>query len=101
MNTGDLPSIIGAIGLLVGAVFTGVVGLGQRRTRLDRETLDENEQYHRWQPRVLRAVAMLRARIAGTVGIEEPDGIDDLIGFPPPAPRAKHSRNEASTDDPA
>jgi hypothetical protein len=96
MNAGDLPAIIGAVGLLVGTVFTGFVGLGQRRTRLDRETVEENEQYHRWQPRVLRAVALLRARIGATVGVEEPDGIDELIEFPPPRP--KHAR-EVTSDD--
>jgi hypothetical protein len=96
MDSGDMPAIIGAVGLVIGTVFTGFIGLGQRRTRLDRETVEENEQYHRWQPRVLRAVALLRARIGATVGVEEPDGLDALIEFPPPRP--KHVR-EVTSDD--
>lgn len=90
MDSGDLPAIISGVGLLVGTVFTGFIGLGHRRTRLDRETQDENEAYHRWHPRIVRAVVLLRARIGATVGVEEPDGIDELIEFPPPRP--KHAR---------
>lgn len=97
VNSGDLPAIIGAFGLLVGTVFTGIVGLGQRRTRLDRDTLDENEQYHRWRPRALRAVALLRGTIGASPHVEEPPGIDELLAWPPPAP--KHARSEATKDD--
>lgn len=99
MSSGDLPAIIGAIGLLVGTVFTGIVGLGQRRTRLDRETLDENEAYHRWHPRMVRAVTVLRAVIAATPGVTEPPEIEELIEWPPPRPKHARRADEVTVDD--
>lgn len=97
MRSGDLPAIIGAIGLLIGTIFTGIVGLGQRRTRLDRETLDENDAYHRWHPRMMRAVTLLRATISAAPGVTEPAGIDELVDWPPPRP--KHARRDEVTAD--
>lgn len=99
MTSGDLPAIIGAFGLLIGTVFTGLVGLGQRRTRLDQELIEENRDYHRWQPRVLRAVALLRSTIAASPDVTEPTGVDDLIEWPPPKPR--HARRDEVTADDA
>ena len=99
MRSGDLPAIIGAFGLLIGTVFTGIVGLGQRRTRLDRETLDENDAYHRWHPRVLRAVTVLRATIAASPTAVEPAEIDELIEWPPPRPKHARRGDEVTSDD--
>lgn len=102
MDAGDVPSIIGAVSLAIGTIFTGYIGVGQRRTRLDQETLDENADYQRWHPRVLRAVTMLRAVISSVPGVDEPAGIDDLLQWPPPQP-GKHARRDEVTagDDPA
>lgn len=96
MSTGDLPAIIGAIGLLIGTVFTGIIGLGQRRTRLDRETLEELEQYRVWRPRVRRAVVILQDLLA-VAKVPEPAGLQDLLEFPPPQ-QARHSKG--GPDDP-
>lgn len=96
MSTGDLPAIIGAFGLLIGTVFTGIIGLGQRRTRLDRETLEELEQYRVWRPRVRRAVVILQDLLA-VAKVPEPAGLQDLLEFPPPQ-QARHSKG--GPDDP-
>lgn len=102
MDAGDVPSIIGGVSLLVGTVFTGWIGVGQRRTRLDQETLDENADYHRWRPRVLRAVTLLRSAISVAPGVDEPAGIDELLQWPPPQTRKHARRDEVSAgDDPA
>lgn len=93
----DLPAIIGAVSLLIGAVFTGLIGLGQRRSRIDQETLAELDDYHRWHPRVRRALVLLRATIADSPNMTEPDGIDALIRWPPPRPR--HIRDEVTSDE--
>jgi hypothetical protein len=97
-NVSDLPAIIGAVSLLIGAVFTGLIGLSQRRSRIDRETLDELDDYHRWHPRVRRALVMLRATIAEST-MTEPDGIDALVRWPPPKPRHSLPRDEVTADD--
>lgn len=99
MSSGDLPAIIGAIGLLIGTVFTGLVGLGQRRTRLDQETLDELDAYQRWRPRVRRAIVALRATIADCPDVTEPDEVADLIQWPPPKPRHSRRGDEVNADD--
>lgn len=98
MNSGDLPAIIGAIGLVIGTVFTGLIGLNARRTRLDQETLDELVDYHTWHPRMRRAVVLLRATIAECPQASEPNGIDELIQWPPPRPRHVR-RDEVTADD--
>lgn len=94
ISTGDLPAIIGAVGLLVGTVFTGIIGLGQRRTRIDGETLEELEHRRDWQPRARRAVVMLREVIAELKGTEPPE-VASLLKYPPPT--AKHARPEEVT----
>jgi hypothetical protein len=101
VNSGDLPAIIGAVSLTIGTVFTGIVGVGQRRTRLDQDTLDENDDYHRWRPRVLRAVTLLRSVISMTPGVDEPDGIDELLSWPPPSPKHRRGSEVTADDDPA
>jgi hypothetical protein len=93
----DLPSIIGGLALLITAVFGGLAGLEARRGRRDAEVAEELEQRQRWSPRVLRAVTMLRDAFARIPGAVEPEGIDDLIAYPPPA-KSKHAR-EMSGDD--
>jgi hypothetical protein len=95
----DLPAIIGAIGLLIGTVFGGIAALDRRRTRLDDEDAAELEDYHRWHPKVLRAVVLLRATIANCPQAVEPPGVDDLIAWPPERHRPKHSRGEVTADD--
>lgn len=95
----DLPAIIGAIGLLIGTVFGGLAALDRRRARLDDEDEAELEDYHRWHPKVLRAVVLLRATIANCPQAVEPDGIEDLMQWPPTRPRPKHSRGEVTSDD--
>lgn len=95
----NLPAIIGGLSLLVGAIFTGIIGLGQRRTRLDLDTVDEVEDYRRWRPRVRRAIVELRDVLA-EYGIPEPEDIDDMIQFPPPKILPRHLRQiEAVTAD--
>lgn len=94
----DLPAIIGALGLLIGTVFGGIAALDRRRARLDGEDAAELEDYHRWHPKVLRAVVLLRATIANCPEATEPAGVDELVAWPPARPRAKHSR-EVTADD--
>lgn len=98
MSSGDLPAIIGAIGLVIGTVFTGLVGLGQRRTRLDQEILDEVSAYRRWHPRVMRGVALLRATVAQS-DKDEPPTVEDLIEWPPPKPKHARRGDEVTADD--
>jgi len=95
----DLPAIIGAVALLIGGVFTGLIGLDQKRKRVDAETLDELADYHRWHPRVRRALVLLRATVADSPQAEEPDGIDDLIQWPPPKPKHSRRGDEVTADD--
>lgn len=95
----DLPAIIGAFGLLIGTVFGGIAALDRRRARLDGEDAAELEDYHRWHPRVLRAVVLLRATIANCPQAVEPGGIEDLVQWPPERPRPKHSKGEVTADD--
>lgn len=99
MSSGDLPSIIGAIALLIGGVFTGLIGLDQKRKRIDQETLEELENYHQWHPRVRRAVVLLRAAISDCPQAVEPDGIQDLIQWPPPKPKHARRGDEVTADD--
>lgn len=96
----DLPAIIGAIGLLIGTVFGGLAALDRRRSKLDDEAAAELDDYHRWHPRIVRAVVSLQAVIAGTPDATEPDGITELVKWPPPVPKPKHSRRgeEVSAD---
>ncbi|HEY9415276.1 MAG TPA: hypothetical protein VIQ30_10985 [Pseudonocardia sp.] len=94
----DLPAIIGGLSLLVGAIFTGLIGLDQRRKRLDQDVLNENDDYHRWRPLVRRAIVALRDRLAEH-GIPEPEGIDDLIEWPPPRPKGRHAKGDEIVDD--
>lgn len=95
----DLPAIIGAIGLLIGTVFGGIAALDRRRARISDDDVAELEDYHRWHPRMRRAVVLLRASIAGSVDAVEPDGIDDLISWPPPRVKPKHSRGDEVAAD--
>lgn len=90
MSSGDLPAIIGGIALVIGTVFTGIAGLDARRNRRDADAAEDYANLQRWYPRVLRAVVLLRGAIARHRDLTEPDGIDDLLAFPPPKP--KHSR---------
>lgn len=93
----DLPAIIGAVALLIGGVFTGLIGLDQKRKRVDQETLAELDDYHRWHPRVRRALVLLRATVADCPQVVEPAGIDDLVAWPPPRPNRR--TDEVTADD--
>lgn len=93
----DLPAIIGGMALLITAIFGGLAGLEARRGRRDADVAEELALRQRWSPRVLKALTMLRDTLA-RFGVEEPDGIDDLIEYPPPS-RAKHAR-EVASDEP-
>jgi hypothetical protein len=99
VSSGDLPAIIGALGLLIGTVFGGIATLDRRRVRASGEDAAELEDYHRWHPRMVRAVVLLRATVAGAQGVVEPDGIDDLVQWPPARPKPKHSRSEEVATD--
>lgn len=91
----DLPAIIGGLSLLVAAVFGGLAQLEARRSRRDKDVAMELLERQAWSPRVLRAVTMLRDTLA-RFGVEEPDGIAELIEFPPPKP--KHLRTVEDAD---
>lgn len=99
MNSGDLPAIIGAVGLLVGTVFGGIAALDRRRGARDGDAAAELEDYQRWHPRVVRALTLCRAVIAATDGAAEPEAVAELAKWPPPAHPAKHSRTEVTADD--
>lgn len=79
----QLPAIIGAIGLLIGTVFGGLATLQNRANQLDAKSAKRLEQYERWRPAVRALVADLRDLLAAHK-VPEPDGVDDVLRFPPP-----------------
>lgn len=81
MSGADWGPLLTGCALLVGAVFTGLIGLRNvpRGTSHDRRRL---EQYEVWRPRVRRVVTTLRDLLAEH-RIPEPDGIDEALRFPP------------------
>lgn len=94
----DLPSIIGAIGLLVGTVFGGIAALDRRRTRISGEDAAELEDYQRWRPRVVRGWVELMS-IISELGGRVPPEVEELVRWPPPAPKGRHSREERDGAD--
>jgi hypothetical protein len=81
MSGTELGALVSGLALLVGAFFTGLIGLrnAPRGTSKERRLI---EQYDTWRPRVRRVVADLRDLLA-THRIPEPPGIDDDLRFPP------------------
>lgn len=92
----DLPAIIGGLAVLLTAIFGGLAQLEVKRSKRDSDSAVELAERQAWSPRVLRAVTMLRDTIARATGVTEPDGIDELIAFPPPKP--KHLRAVEDAD---
>lgn len=89
MSGADWGPLLTGVGLIVGAVFTGLIGLRNvpRGTSHERKLLD---QYDIWRPRVRRVVTNLRDLLAEH-RIPEPDGIDEEMRFPP--------RDEVTSDE--
>jgi hypothetical protein len=80
--TFDLTALVTSLSLLVGAVFTGIVGLQRKQETMDAAASKRLEQYERWRPKVRILIAELRD-ILSAHHIPEPPGIDDRIQFPP------------------
>lgn len=78
----NLPAILGAVAVVIGAVSTLVLGLQGRLNRLDAASAKRLAQYEVWRPSVVRLVSDLRTLLAKNQ-LDEPDGIDAVLKFPP------------------
>lgn len=78
----NLPAILGAVAVVIGAISTLVLGWQARGNRLDAASTRRLAQYEVWRPSVVRLVSDLRA-LLGQHRIQEPDGIDAVLKFPP------------------
>lgn len=86
----NLPAILGAVAVVIGAVSTLVLGWQTRGNRLDAKSAKRLAQYEVWRPSVVRLVSDLRT-LLGQYRVPEPDGIDAVMKFPP---------EEVTADDP-
>lgn len=86
----NMPAILGALGVVIGAVSTLVLGWQNRANRLDQRSALRLKQYEKWRPGVERLVSDLRT-LLGRHGVPEPAGIDAALEFPP--------QDEVTTDD--
>lgn len=82
MVTFDLTALVASLSLLVGAVFTGLIGLQRKQSSMDEADALRLEQYERWRPRIRILVAELRDLLAQH-RIPEPPGVDETLTFPP------------------
>lgn len=78
----NLPAILGAVAVVIGAVSTLVLGLQGRANRLDAASTKRLAQYEMWRPSIVRLVSDLRTLIAKNQ-LDEPPGIDAVLKFPP------------------
>jgi hypothetical protein len=78
----NLPAILGAVAVVIGAVSTLVLGLQARANRLDAASTRRLAQYELWRPSIVRLVSDLRTLLAKNQ-LDEPAGIDAVLKFPP------------------
>lgn len=78
----NLPAILGAVAVVIGAVSTLMLGWQGRANRLDQRSARRLAQYEVWRPSVVRLVSDLRALLAAN-RVNEPAGIDAVLTFPP------------------
>lgn len=86
----NMPAVLGALGVVIGAVSTLVLGWQNRANKLDQRSALRLKQYEKWRPGIEALVSDLRT-LLGRHRIAEPDGIDAALEFPPP--------DEVTTDD--
>lgn len=93
MNATDLAAVLGGMSLLVGGVFTGLIGYKNAQNNWHRRDAERLEQYETWRPKMRRLVADLRSLLSDH-RIPEPPGIDETLRFPP-----AENDEKVSTDD--